>query len=210
MPISDCVIIGAGGHAKVVLDAYLRCYPNALVELRDDAVLKCGMSVLGASVVAPVGPVARLRGPCHVAIGDNARRRSFGVAVIEAGLMLLAIVHPRAEVSAHASIDQGVFVAAGAIVAAGANIGAGVIVNHGAIVDHDCAVGAWSHIAPNSVLGGAVKIGAGCLIGSGAVILPGVCIGDEAAIGAGAVVTRNVGAGVTVVGVPAREPNDKR
>jgi maltose O-acetyltransferase len=53
-----------------------------------------------------------------------------------------------------------------------------------------------------------VRIGSDVWIGGGAIILPGVTIGDGAVIGAGSVVTRDVGAGVTVAGNPAgpRQP----
>ena len=50
-----------------------------------------------------------------------------------------------------------------------------------------------------------VTIGANVWIGGGAIILPGVTIGDDATVGAGSIVTRDVAAGVTVVGSPARE-----
>jgi sugar O-acyltransferase (sialic acid O-acetyltransferase NeuD family) len=209
MRTDGCVIIGAGGHGKVVLDAYLRARPGATVELRDDAPEKSGMYVLGVRVTVPVGHLAHLGAPCHVAIGDNGRRRGLGVTILDAGLALVSIVHPEASVSAHASIGRGAFIAARAVVAPSARVEDGVIVNHGAIVDHDCRVGAWSHVAPGAVLGGGVAIGRACLVGSGAVVLPGVAIGDEAFVGAGAVVTRDVPTGVTVVGAPAKEAHDR-
>jgi sugar O-acyltransferase (sialic acid O-acetyltransferase NeuD family) len=208
MPTDGCVIIGAGGHGKVVLDAYLRARPGASVELCDDAPEKSGMHVFGIRVTVPTGPITQLGGTCHVAIGDNMRRRDFGVSILDAGLALISIIHPEASVSAHASIGRGAFIAARAVVAPSAVVEDGVIVNHGAVVDHDCRVGAWSHIAPGSVLGGAVTIGRACLIGSGAVVLPGLTVGDEAVVGAGAIVTRSVPAGVTVIGAPAKESDD--
>jgi sugar O-acyltransferase (sialic acid O-acetyltransferase NeuD family) len=202
MPIKECLIVGAGGHAKVALDACQRAYPQAELGVRDDDPAKAGASLLGVAVKTMVD--ADLRRLCHVAIGDNAARRKLCEAVERAGGTLLAIVHPAAQVSRHAEVGPGALVAATAVVAPQARVGRGAIVNHGAIVDHDCEVGAWTHIAPRAVLGGAVRIGESCLIGSGAVILPGVVIGDGAVVGSGAVVTHDVAAGATVVGVPAK------
>lgn len=204
MPIK-CLVLGAGGHAKVAIDACRRAHPDAEIEVRDDDAKKNGMMLIGVRVTAPIGEAVRLRRACHVAIGNNAHRRKLGEAIERAGGSLLAIVHPAAQVSAHARIEPGALVTATAVVAPQARVGRGAIVNHGAIVDHDCEVGDWSHIAPCAVLGGGVHVGASCLVGSGAVVLPGITIGDGATVGAGAVVTKDVAPGAAVAGVPAKE-----
>lgn len=210
MSTERLVLIGAGGHGLVVLDAYRLTHATAAVEVRDDDVTKDGAAFLFAHIEAPIGPLERFRCGCHVAIGDNATRRRLGRMLQAAGSTLVTIVHPRASVAASARISCGTFVAASAVVAPGACVGAGVIVNHQAVIDHECAVGDWCHIAPGAVLGGAVNVGEGCLIGSGAVVLPGVRIGAGAVIAAGAVVTKHVGEGLTVAGAPAKEMNERR
>ena len=204
MPIS-CLILGAGGHAKVAIDACRRAHPGAAIEVRDDDPRKQGVLLLGVRVATPVGEGAVLKRACHVAIGDNARRRQIGEAVERAGGMLLAIVHPGAHVSPDARIDPGALVTAAAVLAPQSRVGRATIINHGAVIDHDCEVGDWTHIAPHAVLGGGVRVGASCLIGSGAVLLPGIVVGDHVVVGAGAVVRENVASGATVVGVPARK-----
>ena len=204
------VLIGGGGHGTVVFDAYRLSHRDAAVEVRDDAGAKSGAAFLGLTVVTPIGALDAFRCACHVAIGDNATRRRFGIELERAGSTLETLVHPRAIVAADSTIGAGCFIAAGAVLAPDACVGVGVIVNHLAIVDHECSVGDWCHIAPGAVLGGQVTIGEGCLIGSGAVVLPGVTIGDGATIGAGAVVTNEVAAGATLTGVPARNRNERR
>jgi len=204
MPIEKYIFIGAGGHAKVVVDAFRVRYPEALFEVRDDDPARHAMMILGFSVEVPIGPLEGISAPCHVAIGMNATRRSLGRAIAAAGGNLESVIHPHARVSSYAVVHPGSFVAAGAVVAADATVGTGGIINHCAIVDHDCVIGDWAHIAPGAVLGGAVRIGEACLIGSGAVVLPGVTVGDGAVVGAGAVVTRDVPPRTTALGIPAK------
>lgn len=194
-------LIGAGGHAKVVLDALLESGTSLSgVTVRADAPAP---DLLGLPVATPAiwAPLSGLS--FHVAIGDAAaRERLFGEAE-RAGGTALSAVHPTASISRYAKVAEGSFIAAAAVVGPSAMIGRGVIVNHGAVVDHDCVVGDFTHVAPNASLGGGVSVGVRCLIGAGAVVLPGVTLGDDVTIGAGAVVTRDVTSAQTWTGVPA-------
>jgi sugar O-acyltransferase (sialic acid O-acetyltransferase NeuD family) len=193
------VLLGAGGHAKVVYDAI----GAARIDVRDDNASLEGKAFLDTVIRTPIGTPA---GAVHIAIGDN-RARAKLMARLGA-TRLLAVIHPAAAVSPHAAIAAGAFVAAGAVVAASARVGECAIINHRAVVDHDCIVGACAHVAPAATLGGAVEVGEGALIGSGAVVLPGIRIGKWAVVGAGAVVNRPVADGETVYGVPARGRGD--
>ena len=204
MPTDTLILIGAGGHAKVVLDTLNALGKKCSVEIRDDNTALNGKLLLDYQIKTPVGPVANLSERIHLAIGNNQARKRLGTAILDSGKSLIAIVHPRATVSALARVGDGAFLGAGGIIAPDAAVARGAIVNHGAIIDHDCRVEAWAHIAPGAVLGGAVQIGEGCLIGAGAVVLPGLSIGDWAIVGAGAIVTKDVAAGAIVVGIPAK------
>lgn len=204
MPTDRLLVIGAGGHGKVVLDALRLTGATVDVEVRDDDRARANSVISGYTVGAPIGEPAGWASWVHIAIGHNATRARFVERVLAAGKRLYSVVHPRAVVSPFARVGDGVFLAANAVLGPSAELEAGVIVNHAAVVDHDCRVGAGTHIAPSAVLGGAVRVGKKCLIGSGAVILPGVCINDRAVVGSGAVVTRDVEAGAVVVGIPAR------
>lgn len=199
------VLFGAGGHAKVVFDALqgsLDDLSGLLVVDENPALL--GRSFLGRPVAGGDACEQLARFRFHVAIGRNDVRRTVFERLLRRGGMPMSVVHPRATVSRHARVGDGVFLAAGCIVAPESALGRGVIVNHGAIVDHDCVVGDHAHVAPHATLGGNVKIGAGVLVGAGAVILPGVSVGDGSTIGGGAVVIGDVPAFATVVGVPGR------
>jgi len=201
MPTEALILFGAGGHARVVLDALLLTgFRRDAVELADDSAALHGTDFLGAPVRA-AGECAARR--FHVAIGGARAREAVHARLQQQGRSPFTVLHPRASVSPFATLGAGSFVAAQAVAAPLARLGEGVIVNHGAIVDHDCVVGAFSHIAPNATLGGNVKIGRRVLVGAGATVLPGVDVGDDCIIGAGAVVTASVGVG-TWVGVPAK------
>lgn len=208
MPTETVSILGAGGHASVVVDALLCSgWLAHRITLRDDRAERAGTRMMGcrieSPVLAPVPPADRF----HAAIGDNeARRRLLAESGVTADRWLV-VCHPRAVLAASADIGAGSFFAAQSITGPNASIGRAVIVNHGAVVDHDCRVGHFSHIAPHASLGGGVRVGDGVLVGAGAIVLPGVTIGDGAVIGAGSVVLSDVAPGLTVAGVPAHPIN---
>ena len=205
LPKPSLLLFGAGGHARVVLDAVLCSgqWGAVLASDRNDAVCE-GELLPGVTMVTLSGLPAAIgiTGALHVSIGHNASRQREAVAL---GLeRLVTVVHPKASVSPHAFVAAGCFLAAQSVLAPGAQLGTCVVVNHAAVIDHDVRVGAFSHIAPGAVLGGAALIGARVLIGAGAVVLPGVSVCDDAVIGAGAVVSAHVLAAGTWAGVPAR------
>lgn len=202
MRIDALALIGAGGHAAVVVDAAMLQGFEALAVLSQNPA-QAGHILLGHHIEL-IGADTILQN-FHVAIGDNSVRVRLHAEFSEAGAIAVTIIHPHATVAASSRIGAGSFVAAGAILAPRSRVGEGVIINHRAIVDHDVVVHDFSHVAPGVVLGGGVQIGRRVLVGAGATILPGLSIGDGAIIGAGAVVVADVSPDTTVVGVPGRE-----
>lgn len=197
-------MIGAGSHAKVVLDALRATAGTLSIEVRDDDRDKAGFHLLDIEIGVPIGDASTWPELVHIAIGNNQTRCRYAAMAFRAGKVLHTVLHPQAIVSSFTRLGRGVFVAARGVIGPSVVIEDGVIVNHGAIVDHDCRIDAWTHIAPGVVLGGAVHIGKECLIGSGAVVLPCLAVGDGAIVGSGAVVTRNIPPHTTVTGIPAR------
>lgn len=203
------LLLGAGGHARVVADAALRLGAWSTVSASPGGPLEtCGHSaglLPGVPLVSRPQALAEAAGGgvvLHVAVGNNQdRRREAEAAGVD---RLVSVVHPQASVSPQAKLGPGCFVAAQAVVAPLACLGAGVIVNHGAVADHDVAIGAYAHIAPGATLAGAVQVGAGVLVGAGARLLPGVSVCEGATIGAGAIVIHNITEPGIYVGAPAR------
>jgi sugar O-acyltransferase (sialic acid O-acetyltransferase NeuD family) len=201
--------LGAGTHAKSVLEAIRSAGLYEVVVLVDDDPAKSGGELLGARI-APAAELAQLRAQVIDAfvgvggIGDSGPRRAAFDRLLAEGFELPPIAHASAVISPWAKLGRGVQTLAGAIVNAGAELGDNVIVNTGAIVEHDCEVGAHAHLAPGVRLAGLTTVGEGAHIGIGAVVIESVNVGPEALVGAGAVVISDVPAGARVAGVPAR------
>ena len=200
------ILFGAGGHAKVVLDAVRLASPGTVVYVLDDDPAAAGRSLLGAQVVGGRDWIARHGGglPIVPAIGANGLRADFARWVLDGGGRLASVVHPAACVAASARIGAGAFIAAGAVINADAEIGEAAIVNTRASIDHDCRIGFAAHIAPGATLCGGVEIGARALIGAGSTVIPLGRIGADAVVGAGSVVISGIAEGVRAAGCPAR------
>lgn len=200
------VIIGAGGHGKVVLDILLaegHYTPVGFLDAEARGELR-GLPIFGPPDWNTLLSVQRKGiNSAVVAIGSNKTRMAFLMTVEQAGMARVNAVHPTAFVSPSAMLGSGVVIAPKSSVVTEARIGDGAIINTGAVVDHECVVGEGSHVAPGAVLAGRVKLGRGVFVGINAGIRQCLTVGEFATVGAGAVVVRDVPPGVTVVGVPA-------
>jgi sugar O-acyltransferase (sialic acid O-acetyltransferase NeuD family) len=204
----DCVIIGAGGHGKVVLDILQAIGKDRVIGFLDADAGLAGSSVGGVPVLGPVNQLSRLRlqrvKAGIVAIGDNRIRTGYAALLREHGFELISAVHPSAVVAKTVKLGHNTVIAAGAIVAASARLDDSVILNTNCVVDHECEVECGVHVCPGALLAGRVRVGAGAFIGLGAKVLPCLTIGRGAIIGAGAVVLKDIPDEVTAIGVPAR------
>ena len=200
-------VLGAGGHAKSVIDAARTAGGYHVAGLLDDDIGRSGTEVLGAFVQGIVSQesIARLAIEWAViAVGSNVDRQRLAERCV--GFVRWAtLVHARAYLAPGVVLGEGTVVMAGAVVQPDTHVGKHVIINTASSVDHDGRIGDYAHIAPAARLGGAVTIGAGALLGLGCAVLPERVVGDWTVVGAGAVVAHDVPAGARVKGLPARQ-----
>ncbi|KRD62186.1 MULTISPECIES: acetyltransferase [unclassified Ensifer] len=199
------LIVGAGGHAKVVIEiARARGFePACCTDANPTPRTVLSVPVIGGDEQLEAIFASGIR-LAVVALGDNALRVRLSRQLLDMGYALPALVSPGALVSGSASVGRSSVVMSGAVINAETIIGDFAIINTNASVDHDCSVGHGAHIAPAAAVTGAVRIGECAFIGAGAILLPNISVGSSAIIGAGAVVNRDVPTGAKFVGIPAR------
>lgn len=202
------ILLGGGGHARVLLDVARLCGRAVLALLDDDPALR-GKQIDGVEVAGGIDTLSRYQPEEYLLVnaigsaGVPKIRQSIYERGATAGFTYATLIHPSAVIAQTAQIGAGAQVLAGAVVGTGAVIGEGAILNTKASVDHDTMVGKHSHIAPGATVCGDVTIGSGCHIGCGATLIQGIRIGEGALVAAGAVVTGDVEPGGRAAGVPA-------
>jgi len=195
--MKSVVIMGGGGHAKVVFE----CVGAQGIPVVGFFDANPAAKLFDVKYMGDYSADVELFSSLVLAIGNNETRSKIADFVKHEYAF---VVHPSAIISPSASVGNGCMVFHRGIIQASCRIGNHVILNTGAQIDHDCALGDFVHVGPGAVLCGDVSIGEGCLIGAGAVVMPGVKVGKWAQVGAGAVVHRNVEDGAIVKGVPAK------
>lgn len=204
------VMLGAGGHAKVLLSlANASRLPVMGVcdpELHRLGILEWrGLTVLGGDETLDLLDCTRvglINGIGQV-VGSNLRQRIYESAVCK-GFQFPPLVHPAAFVDESAVLGQGVQIMAGAVIQPDVTLGCNTIINTRASVDHDCNVAAHVHIAPGAILCGNVQVGSGAFVGAGATVIQGLVLGECAVVGAGSVMVRDLAANSILLGQAVR------
>lgn len=195
-------VLGAGGHAAVVIDT-LRSAGKAVEGALDDRIALHGTEVLGVPVRGPIALLQKLpEANAIIGIGDRAVAQRL-VEQWNDAVRWATVIHSKAIVADSVQVGPGSVVFAGAVVQPRVKIGAHAIINTRVSVDHDCHVEDFAHLAPGVILGGGVQVGIGAMIGLGASVKPLCSIGSFSTIGLGSAVIKDVPAKLTVAGVPA-------
>lgn len=208
---TDVILFGAGGHAKVLLEA-LQLSGNTVIGVIDADTRRLGESLSGVPIIGTDRDVFRLFAPEEIqlvngvgaAVSLEPRHRLFS-SFRDQGFHFLQVRHPSAIVSPSSSIGEGAHLLAGSVTGFGVSLGDNVILNTGCVVDHDCLIGDHCHIAPGAIICGGVTLGEGVFVGAGATVIQGIHVGDRAFVAAGSTVVRDIPPGCRVMGVPARE-----
>jgi sugar O-acyltransferase (sialic acid O-acetyltransferase NeuD family) len=203
------VLIGGGGHAKVVAAIVGKTRGCRIIGYTAPVAgpAPLNLSYLGDDSVLPDLVASERVTGAVIGVGIieiNDKRATLHRSLSGLGFSLPSIVSPTAVVNEQVAIGDGTVIMDGAVINSGASIGELSIVNTNATVEHDCIIGAYSHIAPGAVLCGGVTVGDQAMIGASACVLPGVRIADRCLVGGGATVTRNLTEPGVYLGTPAR------
>ena len=211
----DLVIVGAGGFGRETADVVDAVNAAAgdpvwrLLGVVDDAPSPENLERLARRAIPYLGTTDDLlsggRKPRFlIGIGSPAVRRMLADRLEDAGLVAATVVHPAATIGSDVSIGAGTVICAGARVTTHIRLGLHVHLNPNVTVGHDTTLGDFVSMNPSSSVSGDCQIRPGALIGVGAVVLNRLVVGSGALVGANACVVRDVEAGRTVKGVPAR------
>lgn len=202
------VLIGGGGHCKVIIDILRKEKKYEIVGICDRNV---GEKIMGVPVIGDDSVLPQLLKSgvenafiCIGALGNPHKRIKIMNNLMELGFKLPTAIHPEAVISEEVLIEEGTCVMAGAVINAGSKIGKLSIINTSSVVEHDCVIERNVHISPRACICGNVKIGCNSHIGAGSTVIQGIKIGGNSTIGAGAVVIRDIKDKSKAVGVPAK------
>jgi sugar O-acyltransferase (sialic acid O-acetyltransferase NeuD family) len=206
MSKKELYLIGAGGHASVILDALEGVDLRVSGVITNDAKESFqNIPILGNDEFALSLDPKKVEFVLGVGTINNSGLRSkIYTRYKELGFSFVSVKHNSAVISSNANLAEGCQVLAGAIVGPGANIGANTIINNRALIEHHCEIGAHCHVGPGAVVCGGVRLGEGSFIGAGSTTIQGVEIGAEVLVAAGATVVCNILNGARVKGTPAK------
>lgn len=206
--MNKIVLIGAGGHCKVIIDIIKSKNEYEIVGITDKIAKE---NILDVPVIGNDDILQQLynKGVKYAFISIGAlnhicMRNNIYNKLKSIGFKVPRLFHNTSVISKYSHIQEGTCVMAGVIINPDVYIGKNCIINTGSIIEHDCKIGDNTHISPNVSIAGGVNIGVSTHIGIGASVIEGITIGDNVTIGAGSVVVDNIDDNSLAVGIPAK------
>lgn len=194
--MKDLIIVGAGGHARPVIEAaQSQKKIHRILGVLDSNLMDENESILGVPVLGDISLLDKFNSKevdVFIAIGDNQSRRMLFQQIKSLGFNLPNIIHSNANVCSSARIGCGNFIGIYASVGPLAKVGNGCIINSYVNIEHEVALGEFCQLAPNSVVCGRTQISSDVFVGASAVIIDHLSISPGVIIGAGSVVLKNI------------------
>lgn len=204
------VVIGSGGHAKVIIDIILQ--RNKIL---DDNLKIIGIlddkyngdektEIFGTPVIGKIEKMLELPEDIHyvIAIGNNSVRKKIAGKYFDK--KFITLIHPKAIIGEEVKIEEGTVVMAGSIINSYTKIGKHCVLNTGSIIEHDNTIKDYVHISPNATLCGGVIVEEETWVGAGATIIQEKKIGKKVIVGAGAVIVKDLQDKIKVIGASAK------
>lgn len=208
--MKNIVIIGMGGHAKVVIDIIENGQDFKIIGFCDSFISSSKKSdaytFLGKETDLPeLIKIHSIEGVI-VAIGDNFTRSKITSLIKEIcpNLDFVSAIHPKASIAKSVKVGKGTVIISGVVVNPYSIIGESCILNTASSIDHDCTLGDFVSMGPGARIGGNCNIGRLSAIAMSATLIHGINIGEETVIGASATVFNDIGSLVVAYGNPAK------
>jgi acetyltransferase EpsM len=203
----NIMVVGHGGHSKVIADMILSTGENTIVGFLDDRYND--LRLIDGIYLGSISSAREILNKFNdvkfvIAIGDNRIRQSTFQRLGLSFDNYITVIHSSAMVSPTAKVGYGTVVMPNSVINADSQIGHHTIINTSSVVEHDSILGNFSHVCPSATLTGTVHLGEGTYVGAGATIIPNIKVGKWAIIGAGATVITDIPSFSTAVGIPAR------
>jgi UDP-perosamine 4-acetyltransferase len=200
------IIIGAGGHTRVVIDiAELLGYEiKGIIDINYQ---NQNEKILTYPVIGNINILGKYdprEVNIFISIGDSKVRYNYYNKVKEIGFNIPTLIHPTAIISKHVIIGEGSLINAGVIINSKVKIGCNTIINTGSIIDHETIINDNVHVAPGCKIAGRVYIDDFSFIGIGTCIVDKIKIGKSVIVGAGTVVINDIDSGDIVAGIPGK------